>query len=756
MAGKSRVGSLYYEIVLDPSKFKKGGKEVAKDARRMQKTLADANKNADQKAVLDKRLVEEKAAIKRSLKAKRIGWDEAKKLQKAAISNHEFATRKIEKNERMSLKRRQVRSKKAREAESNAAQTVANRMLADESREQKRLDTKYKAYLKNRHDVQRRWNKRKVANEKAAAQKIAALRKSSFAGGLFGTGKLAQGLGTIAASTAKLTSALFPLAIAAYAVGKALATVGRAMWAVIKAADEKKKQMVVLTSLMGGNAAAAIKLREELVEYAKATAFSVKETTDLAIAMKALGFQAEEIPKIMAKLGRLSFGDGGKLKLIAKAYSDVKAQGKLLMTEVRQFANQGVPLLAQLQLNLGLTALETRDMMKKGLIGFEEVDKAINDIASSYGNVDTAGLKTLSGQLDAASEAWGELMAKFGESESLVVLGKLLNTLIAGMDRFVESTGTLNNYLGASYIILELLNKHLYAEEILLDKIAKANEPLLKQQAEKRRAAQLEQQALDNLMTTKEKLLEIERQINDAETRGSDAANGTEEMSRIEARREEAAADLKMLEEIEAAKNKALADHNKAEEHYSVKAFEAEKARIEAEFNAEKEALKNMLEFQRDQEARARRDKLKADADAAAKKAKDDAAAAKAAAKKIADDKRKMHLDDIKKAADKFRDDARANVKKFDDDQANRDKLRGMSPATAPGFTAGSVEEHQFLKQREEQKENRRWELEQEDKRKKFIEAENDRLAENIAIALAATPLMLNGDENQDVFEAVE
>ncbi len=760
MAGKSRVGSLYYEIVLDPSKFKKGGKQVTKDFRRMQKTLAEANKNADPRAVLDERLKEEKAAIKRSLKAKKIGWDEAKKLQKAAISNHEFAMKKIEKNERMSLKRRHVRAKKAREAEVNAAHAIANKMVAEEAQEHRRLERKHKAYLKHRHDVQRRWNRRKVANEKEAARKVAAVQKSAFAGGMFGTGGIAQGFGSLAAGASELTSDLFPLALIGYGVARALSALGRAMWSVIKAADEKKKQMIVLTTLMDGNADAATRLRGELVEYAKATAFSVKETTDLAISMKALGFQAEEIPKVMAKLGRLSFGDGGKLKLIAKAYSDVKAQGKLLMTEVRQFANQGVPLLAQLQLNLGLTALETRDMMKKGLIGFQEVEKAISDISSSYGSVDTAGLKTLTGQLDAAREAWGELMAKFGQSESIVVFGRLLNGAIESLDQWVDRLGTLNTILtnmpGKLGALINLLNYLMVIDDERLKKSEEALALMEKDNNARLKKADQEQKMLEKQLTMKEEMLKIENQIKDAGERAADAINGTDAMGEIEARREEEAADLKLLEDAVAAKNKALMDHNKVRDQYSLAAHQAEADRIAEDFDNQREQLKDHLEWQRQEEANARSRKAQADREAAAKKAKDEADAAKAAAKKIADDKRKMHLDDIKKAANKFRDDAQDNIKDFDRDKAEREKLRGMSPANAPSFSAGSVEEHQFLKQRESQKEERRFELKMEAERKAFIEQQNKELADNIAAAIAATPLTLSGEESEDVFEAVE
>ena len=303
----------------------------------------------------------ELADIKKTVK-------EEQKIKEAALAAEEAR-----------LKERQGhnRKRRARRLAEEKAEAAKKKQLAREvDAEQERLDKKYKAYLAHRHAVQRKWNKRHTRMVAEEARKQAALRRSAFGGGVFGSGGAMQSLGAITGAVGKVTQALFPLAIAGYAAAAMFGVMARAVTAWVKAADAKIKNLLVLTTLLHGNKEAANELRNSLVKYAKATAFSVEQTMELAVQMKALGFTAKEIPATLAKLGRLSFGDGGKLKLIAKAYSDVRAQGKLLMTEVRQFANQGVPLLAQLQIDLGRSALQVRDDMKAGLITFEQVENS--------------------------------------------------------------------------------------------------------------------------------------------------------------------------------------------------------------------------------------------------------------------------------------------------------------------------------------------------------------------------------------------
>jgi len=220
--------------------------------------------------------------------------------------------------------------------------------------------------------------------------------------------KLSTKLANAEKTFSRITIGALKAGIAITTAVKAVQAFAGAVISFVEKADEKKKSMIVLTALYDGNAEAAVRIREEMVEYAKKTAFSVEQTMDLAIQLRALGFTADETVDSLKNFGRLAFGDPAKLKLIAKAYSDVRAQGKLMMTEIRQFANQGVPILAKLSENLGVSALELRNLIKDGSVGFDDVAKAVDDIAQSFGNVDEAGLKTFTGQMEAAAEAWGQ------------------------------------------------------------------------------------------------------------------------------------------------------------------------------------------------------------------------------------------------------------------------------------------------------------------------------------------------------------
>jgi tape measure domain-containing protein len=744
MAGKSRVGALYFEMILDPKGYRQGTKKVVSDHRKMEKELAQAGKGVNGRTKADAQLQEAKEVSKRLYKQGKITLDQARALRRAAVLNHKHSMAKIVDAEKQASEKTLRILKKAKEEKARIVKAEA----AVVDRENARLDKKYKAYLANRHAVQRKWNRRRVANEKAAAAKIAALRKSAFAGGMFGTGGIAQGLGKITGGFQKLTSALFPVAIAFYAIGKAVGVAFRGIKAWVRAADTMKKQMIVLTTLMGGNVEMATTLRNSLVEYAKATAFSVEQTMELAVQMKALGFTAQEIPTIMAKLGRLSFGDGAKLKLVAKAYSDVRAQGKLLMTEVRQFANQGVPLLAQLQINLGKTALQVRDDMKNGLIGFEDVKKAIDDIAESYGNVDTAGLQTFTGQMEAASEAWNELLAKTGQSPALVKLGEGLNMAIGLLDTLVGNTNLLDAgfqslmqsarlalneltlglseaIIWADYLWDTLSGDRAARESIKADlaimaeqtaELARQKKVYLEatEKAGKMDAYWADRSALEAQRTAEEHKLMYEELAAGEDPENAAWAEGKlQKLEREAALAKEIADSYKKIEEESAAAKDSneftpeqQAEHDswiENQKHWAKKSIEAKHAAQ----NAKEDRDKAAEEQKKIDEAEAKRKKEQAEQE---------------------EEWRKQDIEDAKKMI-KLAEEAQA---KFVKDQDAANKFKDMGPQTAPSFQANSVAEFTFRKEKELQRDKQREENRREAERREHAEQLNQEVVNAI------------------------
>jgi tape measure domain-containing protein len=747
MAGKSRVGALYFEMILDPKGYRQGTKKVVADHKKMEKELAQAGRGVNGRTKADAQLKAAKETSKRLYMQGKITLDQARALRRAAVLNHKHSMAKIVSEEKQASEKtlrilRKAKDEKARIVRAESAVV---------EKENARLDKKYKAYLAHRHAVQRKWNRRKVANEKEAAAKIAAIRKASFAGGMFGTGSAAMGLGAVTSGFQKFTSALFPVAIAFYAISRAMRRVFRGFKAWVKAADTMKKQLLVLTTLMHGNEEMATKLRNSLVAYAKATSFSVEQTMQLAIQMKALGFTAQEIPSLMAKLGRLSFGDGAKLKLIAKAYSDVRAQGKLLMTEVRQFANQGVPLLAQLQINLGKTALEVRDDMKAGLIGFEDVKKAIDDIAESYGNVDTAGLATVGGQMEAAAEAWNEILAKTGKSETLLNLAKGLNRMLAGIDKLVGNTALLDKTLKAvEYWVRSIMfaftmglsEVFIWANRFVdwasgMKAVREAETAELERQAElekekvKRKREELEiarklanmaaaqdQHSTDTMNTE----ARFDRMRLEAQAQLDSNAQAQLDILDAQIAREEKNREAKKRYDDE--KNAIIAERDKAG-GTDTEAYKKWKKDLEAEYQARYEMEMRLQDdidnakAQKDlNDERAEQAKALADAELEAAEKK----------RKMEEEWRKQDLEDAKKMI-RLAEEAQA---KFVKDQAEANKFKDMGPQTAPSFQANSVAEFTFRKEKELQRDKQREENRREAERREHAEILNEQVVDAI------------------------
>ena len=765
MAGKNRVGSLYMELVLDPSKYAKGASQAVKDHRRMQKELSKAHGGLDPKTRAKADLDFAKKAAMRQIKLKKMTFEEGKAIVKAATANYNAEIKKIETAETTSQRRR-IKRVRAWQAKRVAASKAAGREI---ERENNRLDKKYQAYLAHRHAIQRKWNKRHTRMVAEEARKQAALRRSAFGQGVFGSGSAMQGLGAITGAVGKVTQALFPLAIAGYAAIAMFRKLTSVVTAWVKAADEKTKNLLVLTTLLHGNKEAADELRNSLVKYAKATAFSVEQTMELAVQMKALGFTAKEIPETLAKLGRLSFGDGGKLRLIAKAYSDVRAQGKLLMTEVRQFANQGVPLLAQLQVDLGKSALQVRDDMKAGLITFEQVETAINNIASAYGNVDEASLATVSGQLEAAAEAWNEILAKTGESETLLMLAEGLNTMLNGLDRLIGDFKLLDKItlaiyytlrssvailtFGASEVALlghkflkwitgvaeqeerlkHAREEHAVAMEIMAKYAREQLDLLNRENAALAVREKAEQTQLDFYKRKAKLLTEMDAHSADPATK----AKAEKDLARME--RE---ADLQReIEESQKRLDQESDDTIAAAGQYNLSARGKEIVRANAE--ARKETEQRLIEEKHAAKwAEEQRDKVKKDAEELAKLEEE-------ALKRQEKEEDRIYREKLKKAKEliKIAKEAQADFEK-EQDEAN--KFKDMGPQTSPSFQANSIAEFTFRKEKELQRDKQREENKREAARKEHAEQLNEDLI------LAINDIGLNEDDQDLGFEAIE
>ena len=450
----------------DMEKFLKAGEDAAK-----KKLETEAKSNEDvaksKKAFLDKvrkntekQAAEEKAAADKLAKFKGrsfLDYVKSHKKENERLSSVEEAYHKHRADVQRRWDRRRNKNAAAKRRQDAADfDEWSKRQVRRQKQFNKLMLDLHKAFeeqkKKDQEDAEKRRKAREASTPLGRLQSGIDKLKGSRAGKLFFT--LAGAIGSV-------TMAVWPLAQAFKFLGRQISTVIKVVSHFVREAGKKKKQILELTAVMGGNSRAAKELRESLVDYARDTAFSVEQTMEMARSLKALGIATESIVPSIKKFGKLSFGDPAKMKLIAKAYTDVKALGKLQAKEVIQFANQGVALRAELMQQLNLSADQLNKAIEQGRVGFADVDRALTSLADKFGNSDTLGLETVAGQAQAIKETLDQWAAAIGTPlhEAMTDLLKDFNELLDALDDLGLATeGTGYGVFGGMIGAVKILN----------------------------------------------------------------------------------------------------------------------------------------------------------------------------------------------------------------------------------------------------------------------------------------------------------
>ena len=165
-----------------------------------------------------------------------------------------------------------------------------------------------------------------------------------------------------------------------------------------------ESQAIAFKSLTKSQEGSA-KLMKEINDLAVNSPYDVKELRDITKRFVALGVSQDEVTGKTKMMGDIASATGGDIFLMAKAYTDVKARGKLLSQEINQFANQGVPIREIIAKNLGVTVAEVIKLGEEGKISFDIFDKSLTEIY----NKDYIGFmgdqaKTSSGKIQNTAE----------------------------------------------------------------------------------------------------------------------------------------------------------------------------------------------------------------------------------------------------------------------------------------------------------------------------------------------------------------
>lgn len=174
---------------------------------------------------------------------------------------------------------------------------------------------------------------------------------------------------------------------------------------------------------MLGSAQKADEFIGQLQDYAESTAFTFPSIEQGAQRMLGMGFAAEKVLPTITDISNALAGVGAagntqSLDRITLAFGQIQAKGKLTGEEIRQLANDNIPVMAILTEGLHKSAAEITDMGEKGKITSDVFFSLFHDYSvMHFGDIQAQQAQTWA----VASSNLGDVLGRLG-----VVMGQEL------------------------------------------------------------------------------------------------------------------------------------------------------------------------------------------------------------------------------------------------------------------------------------------------------------------------------------------
>ena len=218
---------------------------------------------------------------------------------------------------------------------------------------------------------------------------------------------------------------------------------------------------------------------EKLVQFSAKTPFQLDELVKVNNTLMGFGLNVNEAFDSLSMLGDISGIVGGDLQSIGVAFGQAAAEGRVMTRDLRQFINNGVPILDILSESMGVARGEIMKMASEGKISFDILNQAFKDATSEGGKfhngMETLS-KTLNGLFSTLKDNINIALAKLGEEIADVMdlkngvpaLSQKIGELVTNFEnlddssqKLIVNTGLWTAALGPLVLILGSLSASL-------------------------------------------------------------------------------------------------------------------------------------------------------------------------------------------------------------------------------------------------------------------------------------------------------
>lgn len=238
-----------------------------------------------------------------------------------------------------------------------------------------------------------------------------------------------------------------------------------AFGAVALVQSAKMESLQVSFETMLGSADKAKKLVSDLAAFTASTPFQLEGVGKSAKTLLAFGVSNENMIKTLRMLGDVAAGTDAPLADIAQIFGKAKAKGKLMTEELLQLSERGIPIIADLAKQYGVTEAQVFEAASKSQISFKIMQDSLIRLTSQGGIFFSQTQKqseTLSGRFSTLkdnlllfSAAIGDVLANvFGIKDGISGLSDKLKELPGKIKLFAAENPAMTKFIAIAAAVV--------------------------------------------------------------------------------------------------------------------------------------------------------------------------------------------------------------------------------------------------------------------------------------------------------------
>ena len=213
----------------------------------------------------------------------------------------------------------------------------------------------------------------------------------------------------------------------------------------------KFERLQVTLNTLNGSAEEGAKAFKRLVQFSAETPLQLEELTRVNNMLMGFGQTSDDAFKSLKMLGDVAAVSGGNLTGIAVAFGQAAAEGRVMTRDLRQFINNGVPILDILAKSMGVARSEIMNLASEGKLSFKVLQDGFEFATGSQGRFNN-GLKILSQTLEglfstlkdnvniALAELGQEIATTLNLKEGIPALSKKIGELVKRFKNLDDDT----------------------------------------------------------------------------------------------------------------------------------------------------------------------------------------------------------------------------------------------------------------------------------------------------------------------------